>query len=105
MIVDRISTYKEIRDNFDVNETIYFDSLNGRFSQFPSNSYGFITYELKFTIYHLSFGHFVAYSKIRGEWYYFDDLSGDYAKKSIPPLHVINNKDSCSVCFYYVKQN
>ena len=28
MIVDRISTGNDIRDNFDVNETIYFDSLN-----------------------------------------------------------------------------
>ena len=105
MIVDRISTGNDIRDNFDVNETIYFDSLNGCFSQFPSNSYNFIAYELKFTIYHLSYGHFVAYSKIRGEWYLFNDLSHDYAIKSIPPLHLINNVNSCSVCFYYVKQN
>ena len=103
MIVDRISTEPEIRKNFDVNEIIYFDSFNGRFSQFPPISFGIITYELKFAIFHKSYGHFVAYSKIRGEWYLFDDLSSNYAEKSYPPLHDVNNKESCSVCFYYVK--
>ena len=104
MIVDRISTGENIRKNFEIYETIYFDSLKGCFSQFPSYSYGFITYELKFIIYHKSYGHFVAYSKIRGEWYLFNDLSDDYAKKSNPPLTDVNNKESCSVCFYYVKR-
>ncbi len=103
MIVDRISTGEDIRKNFEIYETIYFDSLKGCFSQFPSYSCGFITYELKFIIYHKSYGHFVAYSKIRGEWYLFNDLSDDYAKKSNPPLTDVNNKESCSVCFYYVK--
>lgn len=31
MIVDRISTGVEIRKNFEVYETIYFNSLNGLF--------------------------------------------------------------------------
>lgn len=72
------------------------------FSQFP-NHYGCIRYDLKFAIYHKSFGHFVAYSKIRGEWYLFNDLTFNYAEKSIPPLNDVNNEDNCSVCFYYVK--
>ena len=105
MIIDRISTGKEIRNNLDVKETIYFDCLKGCFSPFPSNSYGFIKYELKFIIYHLSYGHFVAYSKIRGEWYLFNDLSSEYAEKINPPLNKVDNKESCSVCFYYVKIN
>lgn len=104
MIIDRISTGEDIRKNLDVNENIYFDSFNGCFSRYPFNSYGFITYELKFIIYHRSYGHFVAYSKIRGEWYVFDDLSSGYAEKCNPPLKDVNNKDSCSVCFYYVKR-
>ena len=101
MIVDRISTGVDIRKNFVVLETIYFDYLNGCFSQY--SNYGFIRYDLNFTIYHLSYGHFVAYSKIRGDWFIFDDCSGDYAKKEKPPLNDVNNTNSCSVCFYYVK--
>ena len=100
MIVDRISTGNDIRKNFDIKETIYFDSLNGRFSQVPSQ----ISYDLKFIIYHKSIPHhFIAYSKIRGEWYLFNDLSPDYAEKENPPLADVNNEESCSVCFYYVK--
>lgn len=102
-LVDRISTGVDIRKNFEVNETIYFDNLNGRFSQFPSYAYNIIIYDLKFIIYHKLFGHFVAYSKIRGEWYLFNDLTQDYAEKENPLLADVNNKESYSVCFYYVK--
>ena len=103
MIVDRISTGDDIRKNFDIKETIYFDCLDGHFSQDPPHPYNIISYDLKFIIYHLSYGHFIAYSKIRGEWYLFNDLSSDYAQKVNPPLADVNNNASCSVCFYYVK--
>ena len=103
MIVDRISTGNDIRKNFDIKETIYFDSLNGHFSQDPPHPDNIISYDLKFIIYHKSSHHFIAYSKIRGEWYLFNDLSSDYAEKKNPPLADVNNEESCSVCFYYVK--
>ena len=105
MIVDRISSREEIKKNFIIYETIYYDSLKGAFSQSASNYALFsIRYDLKFAIFHHSYGHFVAYSKIKGEWYLFDDCAGDeYAEKKNPPLNNLTDIDIYSICFYYVK--
>jgi len=105
MIVDRISSGEEIDKNFIILENIYLDKNIGFFTKKPSlNS---ILYELKFIIYHLYFGrpnygHYIAYSKFRGEWHYFNDLDIGYAKKEDPPL--LNFvKNTYPVCFFYVK--
>ena len=62
MITDRISSEEDITKNFIVYERLYFQNINEWF-------------ELKFVIYHSyshpNYGHYVAYSKFRGEWYYF----------------------------------
>ena len=80
-------------------------------------------------IYHLSFGHYIAYCKIEDEWYCFNDLSGTYATKENPfikenhpikfdnkvdnnkndGLNIIFNimmnlKDQYPVVLYYVKK-
>ena len=68
MITERISANEDITKNFIVYEKLYFQNINEWF-------------DLKFVIYHNysgpNFGHNVAYSKCRGEWYYFNDLSYD----------------------------
>ena len=102
MIVDRISTGENIRKNFEVNDPIYFDHINGCFTQNHFFTIGLKRYDLKFAIYHKSCGHFIAYSKIRNEWYLFDDCSNDYASKEKPPLDNVTDENVCSVCFYYV---
>ena len=74
LITDRISSDEDITKDFIVYERLYFQNINEWF-------------ELKFVIYHSysgpNYGHYVAYSKFRGEWYYFNDLSYDYAEKKI----------------------
>ncbi len=51
------------------------------------------------------FGHYVAYVKIKGEWYLFDDCENyDYATKSIPPLIQNFQEKYYPMCFYYVKK-
>lgn len=104
MIVDRISSGEEIHKNFLLLENIYLDKNIGFFTEKPSSNS--ILYELKFIIYHINFrpnhGHYIAYSKFRGEWHCFNDLDGGYAEKKDPPL--INFiKGTYPVCFFYVK--
>ena len=86
LITDRISSDEDITKDFIVYERLYFQNINEWF-------------ELKFVIYHSysgpNYGHYVAYSKFRGEWYYFNDLSYDYAEKKNPPLY--DNQDN----YYY----
>jgi hypothetical protein len=105
MIVDRISSGEEIYKNFILYEKIYLDKNIGFFTRNPySNS---ILYELKFIIYHKNFGspnsgHYVAYSKFRGGWHYFNSLNEGYAKRQDPPLINITN-DIYPVCIFYAK--
>ena len=95
LITDRISYEEDITKNFIVYERLYFQNINEWF-------------ELKFVIYHKysgpNYGHYVAYSKFRGEWYYFNDLHyEDYAVKQNPPLYDNKNDNYYPVSFYYVK--
>ena len=105
MIVDRISSGEEIDKNFILYEKIYLDKNIGFFTRNPySNS---ILYELKFIIYHKKFsspnsGHYIAYSKFRGGWHYFDSLDEGYAKRQDPPLINFIN-ENYPVCIFYAK--
>ena len=95
LITDRISSDEDITKNFIVYERLYFQNISEWF-------------ELKFVIYHSysgpNYGHYVAYSKFRGEWYYFNDLDyNDYAVKQNPPLYDNKNDNYYPVSFYYVK--
>jgi hypothetical protein len=104
MITDRISSNVLNIKNFKLYEEIYLDN-NGYFvDHFPYS----IIFELKFVIYHhyysKGYGHFVAYVKIKGEWYLFNDCSDDYAEKSIPPLIQNFKEKYYPMCFYYVKK-
>ena len=102
IVTDRISDGKNISKDFNVNEKIYFDKINGIFSS--NESYQFIIYELRFLIYHKSYGHYIAYAKIQRDWYYFDDLNHKYATKENPPLKDNKTGDIYPVAFYYVKK-
>ena len=104
MITDRISSNVLNIKNFKLYEEIYLDN-NGYFvDHFPYS----IIFELKFVIYHhyyrKGFGHFVAYVKIKGEWYLFNDCSYDYATKRIPPLIQNFEENNYPMCFYYIKK-
>ena len=94
MITDRILTNDTIKKNFILYEKLYLKNINEWF-------------ELKFVIYHSFYtqnsGHYIAYSKFRGEWYYFNDCSNDYAVKQIPPLYDNKDINYYPVSFYYVK--
>ena len=95
LITDRISSDEDITKNFIVYERLYFQNINEWF-------------ELKFVIYHHyhgpNFGHYVAFSKFREEWYYFNDLNyNDYAVKQNPPLYDNKKDNYYPVSFYYVK--
>ena len=94
LITDRISSDEDITKDFIVYERLYFQNINEWF-------------ELKFVIYHSyrgpNYGHYVAYSKFRGEWYYFNDLRYDYAEKQNPPLYDNKDNNYYPVSFYYVK--
>ena len=123
MVIDRISGGQNITKDFNINEKIYFDNINKCFTEVEG--YQYLVYELKFMVYHLSFGHFIAYCKIEDEWYCFNDLSGTFAIKENPfikenhPIKVDNNnnnglnillnimmnlKDQYPVALYYVKK-
>ena len=94
LITDRISSDEDITKDFIVHERLYFQNINEWF-------------ELKFVIYHSysgpNYGHYVAYCKFRGEWYYFDDLEYDYAEKKNPPLYDNQDNYYYPVSLYYVK--
>ena len=101
IVIDRISNEKSISKEFNINEKIYFDKINGVFSSDKSSQ--FIIYELRFLIYHKSYGHYVAYVKIQEDWYIFNDLNFNYANKFIPPLKDDKKGDIYPVALYYVK--
>ena len=105
MVTDRLDYRNTIKKQFNIYENIFLDT-NGYFnSLINGNSY--TAFELKFIIFHRFFsennGHYIAYSKIRGKWYEFNDLNLDYAENKEPPL--INNtyENYFPICFYYVK--
>ena len=127
IVIDRISSGQNITKKFNINEKIYFDNINKCFTEVEG--YQYVVYELKFMIYHLSFGHYVAYCKIEDDWYCFNDCSGTYATKENPfikenhpikfdnkvdnnkndGLNIIFNimmnlKDQYPVVLYYVKK-
>ena len=94
MITDRILPNDTIKKNFIVYEKLNLENINEWF-------------ELKFVIFH-SFhsqrsGHYIAYSKIRGEWYEFNDITNDYSEKRVPPLNDNHQLNYYPVSFYYVK--
>ena len=106
MVVDRISTGVVEKKQFNVDEKIYFDKYNKKFT---SSSYQNLLYELKFIIYHNCdgeySGHYTAYSKINNVWYFFNDLSSVYAEKKNPPLKDNKENDLLPVIMYYLKNN
>ena len=108
-VVDRLSTGKTIKKQINIDEKIYFDKKNKKFSQFPINNKNKknILYDLKFIIFHCysgeNSGHYIAYSKINNDWYIFNDLSTDYAEKEKPPLKNNQKGNIYPVIFYYVK--
>jgi len=94
LITDRILPNDTIRKNFIVYEKLNFLNLNEWF-------------ELKFVIYHNFYsqnsGHYIAYSKFRGEWHKFNDCHYDYSEKEEPPLYENTNEYYYPISFYYVK--
>ena len=108
-VVDRLSTGKTIKKQINIDEKIYFDKKNKKFSQFSINNKNKknILYDLKFIIFHCysgeNSGHYIAYSKINNDWYIFNDLSTDYAEKEKPPLKNNQKGNIYPVIFYYVK--
>lgn len=102
MIIDRISDGKKITKQFNINEKIYFDNINKCFTEIQG--YQYLVYELKFILYHMSYGHYIAYCKIEDDWYYFNDLSHSFAIKENPPIKDEKKSDQYPVILYYVKK-
>ena len=102
MVIDRISGGKDIKKQFNINEKIYFDKASGNFQS--QEDTGNFCYELKFIVYHKSYGHYIAYSKIKDDWYFFNDLGGNEANIENPPLTDKNGEDIYPVVLYYVKK-
>lgn len=102
MIIDRISDGKKITKQFNINEKIYFDNINKCFTEIQG--YQYLVYELKFILYHKSYGHYIAYCKIEDDWYYFNDLSHSFAIKGNPPIKDEKNSNQYPVILYYVKK-
>ena len=102
IIIDRISDRKKITKQLNINEKIYFDNINKYFTEIEG--YQYLVYELKFILYHKSYGHYIAYCKIEDDWYYFNDLSDSFAIKENPPIKDENKSDIYPVILYYVKK-
>ena len=106
IFIDRVKKDKNegISKNFIINEKIYFDKTNKNFTQ-KDTKYNSL-YELKFIIYHsscsLSSGHYIAYQKIKGVWFYFNDLDSGYANKVNPLLNDYDESSQFPVILYYV---
>ncbi len=92
IITDRILPNDTIKKNFILYEKLHIENINDRF-------------ELKFVIfydyYNQNSGHYIAYSKFRGEWYEFNDISLDYSFKTNPPLNGNKIENFYPVSFYY----
>ena len=104
IIIERVEKYKVISKKFVLGEKLYFDKSSKNFKEYYSNNC--LLYELQFVIYHSlcnkSCGHFFAYQKIKGEWYYFDDLDFGYAEKRNPPINDTDESSNFPVIVYYV---
>ena len=104
IIIDRVEKKKGISKKFVIGEKLYFDKSSQNFKENYSSNY--LLYELQFIIYHsscsLSRGHYFAYQKIKGEWYWFNDLDSDYAQKKNPPLNDTDENSNFPVIIYYV---
>ena len=105
MVVDRISTGITIKKQFNIEERIYYDKINQKFSNISTNN---LLYELKFIIYHSCFsnerGHYKAFCKINNDWYLFDDLDRRFAIKKAPVLKDNKDIDFYPVILYYIKK-
>ena len=99
---DRISDGKSITKQININENIYFNKENGNFYSYEG--YQYIKYELKFIIYHKNDYHYIAYCKIKDEWFYFNDLNHCFANKEKPPLKEKKEENIYPVVIYYVKK-
>lgn len=104
IIIDRVDQSKGIPKKFIIAEKLYFDKSSQNFKENCSSNY--LLYELQFIIYHSSCdlwgGHYFAYQKIKGDWYYFNDIDSDYAQKTNPPLNDTNEYSNFPVIIYYV---
>ena len=104
IIIERVEKSKAISKKFVLGEKLYFDKISKNFKEYYSNNC--LLYELQFIIYHSSCntfgGHFIAYQKIKGEWYYFNDLDYGYAEKKNPPLNDTDERSNFPVIVYYV---
>ena len=104
IIIERVEKSKVISKKFVLGEKLYFDKISKNFKEYYSNNC--LLYELQFVIYHSSCdtfgGHFFAYQKIKGEWYYFNDLDYGYAEKKNPPLNDTDERSNFPVIVYYV---
>ena len=63
MVIDRISGGKDIKKQFNINEKIYFDKASGNFQS--QEDTGNFCYELKFIVYHKSYGHYIVIQKLK----------------------------------------
>ena len=102
MVIDRISDRKKITKQLNINEKIYFNNVNKCFTEIEG--YQYLVYELKFILYHESYGHYIAYCKIEDDWYYFNDLIHSFAIKESPPIKDENQSYIYPVILYYVKK-
>ena len=104
IIIERVEKSKAISKKFVLGEKLYFDKISKNFKEYYSNNC--LLYELQFIIYHSSCntfgGHFIAYQKIKGEWYYFNDIHSGYAEKKNPPLNDTDERSNFPVIVYYV---
>ena len=104
IFIDRVENSKGISKKFSLPEKLYYDKISQNLTDICFNNY--LLYEIQFIIYHsscsLSSGHYVAYQKIKGEWYFFDDTESGYAKKRSPNLNDTNEYSYFPVIIYYV---
>ena len=101
IFIDRIYKGNNITKNFYINEEIYYNTISKKLTSKNKNKC--ILYELKFIIYYNE-NHYIAYSKIKNNWYIFDDLSNNEAKLAYPPLDNNQNNSEYLVILYYVKK-
>ena len=103
IIIDRVENSEGITKKFVIDEKLYFDKSSQNFKE--NCTFNYSLYELQFIIYHssnsLSSGHYFAYQKIKGDWYYFNDTNSDYAKKQNPPLSDTNEGSDFPVIMYF----